>query len=142
MTKYKLQTQLRLFRFNSQINTTPINVEWFLYDENNDDDETRAFTYEELKRFEDYAVQNTVNFPPNGKNYAASTDDEAPNCDLTSQSVADDSLHFPKNIILRRNPSIARDGIMNCMDIMLVNEAGEDSHRYDLPFDVVGRIWR
>lgn len=143
MTKHKLQTQFQLFRYNrTSFHKSPITVEWFLYDENNEDDETRAFTHEELQQFINYAVQNTVNFPPDGKDHLNATDDDAPNCDLLLQSVSDENLNFPKNIILRRSPSINGTGIMHCMDIMLVNQAGEDSHRYDLPFDVVGRILR
>ena len=142
MTTYKLQTQFRLFRFNALPHKTPIAIEWFIYDESKEDDEARCFTYEELQQFQDYAVQNTVNFPANGKNYHAATDDDAPVCNLISQTVPDDSLHFPKNIILRRKPEISTSGVMHCMDIILLNEAGEDNHRYDLPFDVIGRIWR
>lgn len=142
MTTYKLQTRFRLFKFNSQIIQDPISVEWFLYDESNEDDEGRCFTYEELQQFQDYVVQNIINFPANGKNYFTATDDDAPVCNLFSQAGADDSLHFPKNIILRRKPELSKTGISHCMDIKLLNEAGEDSHRYDLPFDVIGRIWR
>lgn len=136
---YKLQTQLEYFRYNSFINIGKINVTWFVLDNDEEDDETgRCFTQDELNQFVNFTLNNLHNFP-GAKNYHLSNDDEAPYCNIYS-ALENERLIRPKNVIIRRNPQISRNGITECMDIILTNEQGTDKHVYELPFNVIGKI--
>lgn len=138
MTFYKLETYLQYFRFNNIVQKTPIRVQWFIYDEKQEN-RTRPFTYEELTAFQNYILQYPNNFPGD-KNYYTAQITEAPDCHEADDKVSAD-YHFPKNVILMHDPVLLPNGIRCCMPIVLSDLKNQDIHITDLPFNVIAKIW-
>ena len=139
---YKLETKFQFFRLNNrqEYNKGPYNnIVWYVLENDGVEEDARCFKdMAELKEFQNYTVKNTLNFPPNGKDYSNCDNEETPYCGIMSGLEA---VSFPTRIILRKKPQISSDKIITeCMDIILTDQNGSDKHSYDLDFDVIGII--
>ena len=116
--------------------TSPTFVTWFVLKNINGEEEGRCFTQAELDQFLAYIQKTPDNFLPNFKDRFPCRHDEAPVC-LKAPQVG-----RVKNFILRRDPTTLAHGVTNtCMEIILTNPSSNtDSHHYDLPFDIVGKV--
>ena len=135
---YKLSTSLNLFRYNSSVIIAPVSVMWYVLDSDELSMEYgRGFTQEELKLLQGFATNHEENFPKFKNYHQCDIEENFSICSPYDQ----EELPFPENLILRKEPSLSKDGkIYRCMDILLVSTNNEDNHTYDLEFDVIGRI--
>lgn len=137
----KLTTSLQNFRYGTQYISTPIKVEWFHFDLNDDDSiDPRIFWDKEFNQFCDYTINNPTNFSGD-KNYLNTSIEEIPAMD-TYSLIPNKSISKPENIIIVPKPDIKyiSDEVATTMFITLTNENGIVNHIYNLPFGVIGRI--
>ncbi len=139
---HKLETPLSYFRLNNSktINQGKYKITWYVLgtDEVVGED-ARCFTDGELKQFQDYINKNPFNYE-GAKNYWVCNNVETPICRFATDLIYKE-WSFPSMVILRKILGKSKVGtISSCMDIVLTDRNGEDSHSYDLEFNVVGEI--
>ncbi len=139
---YKLTTQLSYFRLNNSRTTHegPFHVTWYVLDVvSGSEEDARCFKdMAELQQFQDYTVRTPLNFD-GAKNYHTCSDEETPYCG-TETFFPVETMSFPTKVILRKVPQKSIEEVNSCMDIILVDKNGDDTHSYELDFDVVGEI--
>ncbi len=134
----KLLTQLMNFRFNSFIQKSPIEIEWFRYDLNEDlEERVSGLSETEAHQLSNFAAVNSVNF--GGKKQHQSAHDEDLPFDDVFDYIPDEKQTSPEYLLLVPTPKLIK-GIAKWMPIILTDANGHDKHDYDLPFGVVGRI--
>ncbi|HET6991687.1 MAG TPA: hypothetical protein VFJ43_10205 [Bacteroidia bacterium] len=134
---YKLQTNLAFYKFNSTINHGGLKVTWYKLNEEGGMCEGVSFTYAELQQFQNYVSSNKINFPGEN-NYHQSSEEEEPYCDSI---FPDENRNFPSYVILRQKPEFIQGASQYaCVDIKLVDSNDSNNHKYDLPFDVIGKF--
>ncbi len=135
---YKLQTQLKHFRFNSIHNHGPYTVTWFKLLEENSESIGVCLTYEELNNLKNYVANNKINF--DNQNYFNCDPNNTPNCGI--YGALSSAFSLPTNLIIRKTPQM--NGISGrnfpCMDIELLSSNGALNHNYNLEFDIIGQI--
>ena len=139
---HKLETPLSYFRLNNSKTNNPgtYTVTWYVLDIDSVSGEVaRCFNDIELRQFQDYINQAPLNYE-GPKNYWVCNNDEVPRCGFET-ALIDKNWSFPKMVILRKTPQKSKPGtISSCMDIVLTDSNGNDSHSYNLEFNVVGEI--
>ena len=138
--KQKLRTNLRYYRFHANKMANPVVIEWYRYDlDENEEDNIRGFSPEELKKFENYVVQNFINFE-GGKSYFIVSEGEEP-VEAFYSIFEDERVDTPEYLIIKPETNIAKGaGYAKFMQIELLNADGKSNHFYNLPFGAIGKI--
>jgi len=130
----KIKTKLVDYKYNNTIlQSTPVDIVWYVLQSNGQIDKGRCFSESELQKFLAFINANVSNFP--GTSNALDCNEEnTPFCTayITSPQV-------PDNLILRSNPNLS-SRVSKCMDIILCNSRGIQNHTYNLEFDVIGEL--
>lgn len=138
---YKLNTQFKSFKFDDTIQHGSFNITWYKLEEANDDEYGKGLTNEELNQLQNFISNNPNNFPGD-KNYHICSEEDSPYCSMMSM-IPSQKLNFPLNIIIRKEAKLDKDGsIFTCMDVLLTDQNGKDTHNYNLDFDIIGEINR
>ena len=135
---YKLQTQLHHFKIGHKPADKSLIVEWYYFDLDEEGENERGFTYDELTTFQNYVVENVVNFD-GLKNYHATDEFDVPTLEVYDL-VPDERLTFPKYLILKPQPKLQHKGISTAMEIILLDKNNQVNHDYNLPFGAIGKI--
>ncbi|WP_278352425.1 hypothetical protein [Chryseobacterium gleum] len=136
---HKLNTEFAFFRFNSTINQGPYNITWYKLEEINDDEEGKGLNNEELDQLKSFISNNINNFP-GSQTISIYNGEDAPYYSNMFNNPLE-NINFPSNIIIRKSPQLNQDGsICKYMDVILTDQNDKDNHRYDLDFDIIGKI--
>jgi hypothetical protein len=134
---FKIQTQLRHFRFNTVHNHGPLPVEWFKLIDYDEESEGQCLNKKELDLLTSYFEDNRLNFSDPVP--LPCQPDENPYCGINA--LLPSVEHIPTNLILRRSPNLNKDGNINrCMEVELLEPIGKLITNEDLPFEVIGKI--